>query len=344
MIRSVEFIFRITRNDADYAMLYPIEGSPPTLTLAESKTIRMAMNGVFADPGPDVDFLTDRIRPFVVINGTEYPLGVLLPAKVEKIITQTGHHLRIQAYDQSWLLQTTATESEVYFDTGTKYLTAIDSLLESVGIGLAIVTYNDYSFTRTREDWLPGTNYLTIINDLLEEMNYGKIWFNLDGMAVLAPEPDLLTGRVEHILDEDDVSSLLIPDGSISNDLYSTPNVFVYICSNFENSLLSATAINNSLGSPISVPRRKRKIYSINQVKDVPSADVLQDIADKAMNRSLIHTDTITVSTGILPGFGLNELVSRKIDGELSVCIERGWNMKMAPGGTMTHRMERLAG
>ena len=63
MTRSVEFVFHVTRNDADYAVLHPISGSPPTLFLDESKTIRMSMQGQFVVPGPDVNFLTDRIRP-----------------------------------------------------------------------------------------------------------------------------------------------------------------------------------------------------------------------------------------------------------------------------------------
>ena len=84
MTRSIEFVFHVTRNDADYAVLHPISGSSPTMFLDESKAIRMSMQGQFVDPGPDVNFLTDRIRPEVIIDGIAYPLGILLPAKVER--------------------------------------------------------------------------------------------------------------------------------------------------------------------------------------------------------------------------------------------------------------------
>lgn len=343
MTRSVEFIFHVLRDDADYTVLYPISGSAPTLYLDESKTIRMSMRGQFVDPGPDVNFLTDRIRPEVIIDGVNYSLGVFLVAKVETIITETGHHLSIQAYDQCWLLQTTSTENTTYFESGTKYLTAIDNMLDSVGIGLVMVADNDYTFTRSRADWLPGTNYLSIINELLTEINYSRIWFNLDGFAIVEPEPNPQSSTISHILNEDDVQSLLIPSASIGSDYYSMPNVFLYLCSNFESTYMSAIAINNDMGSPISVPRRGRRIYSINQVNDVPSQDVLQDIADKAMQRSLLRTDSIKVSTGIFPNYGLNDLVALKINGEFSVCIERGWTMQMEPGGTMNHKLERVA-
>ena len=343
MTRSVEFVFHVTRNDADYAVLHPISGSSPTLFLDESKAIRMSMQGQFVDPGPDVNFLTDRIRPEIIIDGIAYPLGILLPAKVETIITETGHHLSIQAYDQCWLLQTTSTETTTAYSADTKYLTAIDELLDAAGIGATLTADNNYTFSRTRADWLAGTNYLSIINDLLSEMDYSRLWFNQDGYAVLFPEPDPQNGPIAHTLDETDVRSLLIPTGSIGTDYFSMPNVFFYMCSNIDSSLMTATAINNDIGSPISVPRRGRKIYSINNVKDVPSQDVLQSIANRAMERSLLRTDTIRISTGILPNFGLNDLVALNINGELSVCIERGWTMQMAPGGTMNHRLERVS-
>ena len=342
MTRTVEFIFHIVRDGADYARLYPIQGSAPSLYLDEGKTISMALRGSFVDPGPDVNFLNDRIRPEVIIDGTAHQLGLLLPTKVDTVITETGHYLSIQAYDQCWLLKTTMTESITSFAKDTKYLTVIDSLLDAAGIGVSLVTDASYTLTRLREDWMPGTSYLTIVNELLEEINYNHIWFDLNGHAILAPEPDTQSGQIQHMLDETDVTSLLVRDASVETDFYSTPNVFVYICSNCDKVCITSTAINNEMGSPVSVPRRGRKIYSVNQVKEVASQAVLDDIAEQAMKRSMLRAESITVTTGILPDFGINELVALNIDGELSVCIERGWTMQMAPGGTMKHRMERV--
>lgn len=342
MTRTVEFIFRVVRGGSDCAELHPIQGQTPSLYLDGNKTISMALQGSFVDPGPDVDFLTDRIRPEVVIDGIAYPLGLLLPAKVETVITETGHHLSIQAYDQCWLLQTAMTEEISSFASGSKYIDAINSLLGSAGIGLALITDCSYTMTRLRQDWLTGTKYLTIINELLDEINYNHIWFDLNGYAVIAPEADPQTGQISHTIDELDVKSLLIRDASVGTDLYSTPNVFICCCSNFDQTSITATATNNDLGSPISVPRRGRKIYSVKQVKEVASQEVLQQIADLELQKSLLRTESITVRTGILPNFGINELVALNINGETSVCIERGWTMQMTPGGTMTHKMERV--
>ena len=342
MTRTVEFVFQVTRDGADYARLYPVQGKGPSLYLDGNKTIGRAMQGSFIDPGPDVNFLTDRIRPEVIIDGVTYPLGELLPAKVDTVITETGHHLSIQAYDQCWLLQTTMIDTMTYFDTGANYTDVIISLLSAAGIGQYMITPSSYTFSRARFDWLPGTSYLTMINDLLDEINYRHIWFDDNGFAIIAPDPDPQDGDIRHILDETQVESLLIRDGSFASDYYSSPNVFIFCCSNFEKTSITATAENNDLNSPISIPRRGRKIYSINQVDEVASQEVLQAIADQAVKRSMLRTESISVKTGILPEFGVNEVVALHINGEMSTCIERGWTMQMAPGGTMTHKMERV--
>lgn len=342
MTRTVEFSFHIVRDGADYAMLYPIQESAPNLYLDGGKTISMALRGEFVDPGLSVNFLTDRIQPEVVIDGASYPLGIFLPVKVETVITETGHHISIQAYDQCWLLQTTMAENIMNFAINTKYVDVIDSLLDTAGVAASLITDSSYTLTRSREDWMPGTNYLTIINELLEEINYNHLWFNLEGFAVASPDPDPQSAPIRHILNEDDVRTLLIRDASICSDFYSTPNVFIYCCSNFQKTPIIATAINNEMSSPVSVPRRGRKIITVRQVNDVPSQEALQAIADQAMEQSMLRTESVTVNTGILPDFGINETVALNINGETSVCIERGWTMQMKPGGTMTHKMERV--
>ena len=60
----------------------------------------MGLQGEFIDPGPSVNFLTDRIRPILIIDGVEYPLGLFIPVKIGTVITDYGYHLSIQAYDQ----------------------------------------------------------------------------------------------------------------------------------------------------------------------------------------------------------------------------------------------------
>ena len=56
----------------------------------------------------------------------------------------------------------------------------------------------------------------------------------------------------------------------------------------------------------------------------------------------MLTGETIRVSTALLPGYGVADVTAIHY-GELSaVCVERGWTMQLAPGGTMTHELERV--
>lgn len=343
MIRTVEILFRVVRDGADYSQLYPIANSTPTVYLDEKSQIRMALRGDFIDPGDTINLFTDRIRPVLCIDGEEHPLGLFLVASSRKVITATGHYLSIEAYDQCWMMQTIVVDDVFFYYHTRTYMFCIKDILDKTGIGLRLITDTSLGLTRDRYDWLPGTNYLTILNDLLDEINYAHLWFDMNGTAIIAPEPDPLSTPVKHILSENDIRSLLLLDAQAESDYYSAPNVFVAACSNFEKKGINAVAMNDDMNSPFSVTRRGRKIYSVTRVKDVPDTTTLQAIAQKMANRSILRTEKITVKTGLLPDFGLNDIVGLEIDGEMSVCVERGWTMELIPGGTMTHKMERTA-
>lgn len=341
MTRTVEILFRIIRNDADYTQIYPIQGSAPSLIMDGGKDICMSLRGNFVDPGPEVNFLTDRIRPILVIDGTEYPLGLFLPASVQTVVTETGHYLSLEAYDQCWLLRTNMIEDVLSYTLSKTYMSAVKDLLDAAGIGLRLMSNTVVNMGRARSDWNPGTNYLQIINGLLDEINFRHIWFDQEGVAIVMPKADPSTGNIRHVLTENDVRSLLIRGMSTYSDFYSAPNVFVFFSSNAGTAPLTYTATNNDLSSPLSVPRRGRKIYSVTHVDSAPNLATLQALAEKALNESKLQVESITVKTGLLPEFRLDDLVALEINGESSVCIECGWTMELKPGGTMTHKLER---
>lgn len=343
MIRTVEIQFRVVRDGADYSQIYPIEGAAPTVYLDESKIIRMSLRGDFVDPGDSVDFLTDRIRPVLIIDGEEHNLGLFLVCSANRVITETQRYISIEAYDQCWLLKTTIIPEDLAFAQNKTYMYCIKQILDASGIGLRMIAESSKALTRKREDWMPGANYLTVINDLLDEINYSHVWFDLNGIAIIAPEPDPLSTPVSHVLREADAKSLLLLDAQESSDYYSAPNVFVVYCANFDKTGVCASAENDDMSSPVSVPRRGRKIYSVTKVKDYPDIATLKDIAQRQANRSILRCENVTVKTGLLPGFNLNDIVGLEIDGSMSLCVERGWTMELVPGGTMTHRMERAA-
>lgn len=343
MTRTISFRYVIVRNGADYMEIYPMEGSAPTIRMDDGGEIKTSLSGSFADPGDAVSWLSDRIRPEMTLDGVTYPLGIFLAASVRTQETETQRYVSIEAYDQCWILRDTKAESLPYFASGTGYLASVQSLLTDAGISLVDATPSDAVMAEAREDWDIGTSYLEIINQLLSEINYNPIWFDQNGLAVLEPASTPTAANIEHTLDDTVVESLLLPRISTEMDAYQAPNVFVVVCSNADKSAgMVARAENTNPQSPLSIARRGRRIVTVEQVDNIADQTELQAYADRLRNESMISGETIEVTTGLLPGFGVADVVALRYGDLFTTCIEHSWSMQLQVGGSMRHTLEKV--
>lgn len=343
MTRTISFRYVIVRNGADYMEIYPIEKSAPTIRMEDGGEIKTSFSGSFADPGNAVDWLSDRIRPEMILDGVTYPLGIFLAASVRTQEDDTQRYVSIEAYDQCWILRDTKTEGLQYFESGTKYLTAVQSLLTGAGISMVNATPSEAVLSGAREDWDIGTSYLEIINQLLSEINYNPIWFDQNGLAVIEPASTPTAANIEHTLDDTNVESLLLPRISTEIDAYQAPNVFVVVCSNADKSQgMVARAENTNPQSPLSITRRGRRIVIVEQVDNIADQEELQAYANRLRNESMISGEIIEVTTGLLPGFGVADVVALRYGDLFTTCIEHSWSMQLQVGGSMRHSLEKV--
>lgn len=343
MTRTVSFRYVIVRNGADATEIFPTEGSAPVIRMNDGGEIKTSLTGSFADPGDAVNWLSDRIRPEMVLDGVTYPLGIFLPASVRTEENDTERWVDIEAFDQCWILRDTKTEGLQYFASGTNYLTAVQSLLTASGIALVSITPSNATLAEAREDWDIGTSYLEIINKLLSEINYNPIWFDQEGLAILEPASTPTAANIEHTLDDTNVQSLLLPQISMETDIYQAPNVFIAVCSNADKSAaMVATSENTNPQSPLSIAKRGRRIATVLKVDNIASQLELQAYADLIRNKSMISGETIEVTTGLLPGFGVADVVALRYGELFATCVEHSWSMQLQVGGTMQHTLEKV--
>lgn len=247
MKRTVSFRYKVLRNNSDYTELHAI--GAPTVRMQSPGEIKTALSGEFV-LNNDVDWLSDEIEPVLIIDGTEHPLGIYAVATKNDAENATTKSVNIEAYDRCWRLRDTKTEERLYFAASKTYQASIEEMLASCGIAL-------YQFTPTSEtlgvsrEWEIGTSYLTIVNELLAEINYGQIYFNAEGIAILQPEPEISAENIMHTLDSSNVNSLLLPEIEREMDIYNTPNVFIAICS-------SADRANPWVATAVMIIRRVR--------------------------------------------------------------------------------------
>ena len=355
MARTVEFRYVIVRGGADYGILTPAENRAPTLRMNENGEIKTslsadflptvyALDGVHLLPDGEVNWLTDEIRPEMVLDGVTHPLGVYMPATVQTRKTESNLSVHVEAYDRCWRIKDNYSTASTYFAAGVNYLSAVEQLLTACGVALIYKTPTAATLSEAREDWDIGTSYLTIVNQLLSEINYNPLWFDPQGMAILEPASVPSAANIEHTLNAWDPDTLVLPGLSRSTDIYRAPNAFLCICSNADKSgPMVASSENTNPQSPLSTVRRGRKIQKVVHVDNIASQTELQAYANRLLNESMITSETVIVRTALLPGFGVDD-VTAILYGEdlMDVCVERAWSMQLQAGGIMTHTLEKV--
>ncbi len=353
-MRTLDFAFRVLRNGAFFGSLEAPQ-SAAHIRMDDSAQIKTTLSGAFGAKVTDADgnalepdWLSDEIQPVMIVDGTEHPLGVFLPATVTPREESGVKTLQIEAFDRCWRVRDTYAESTVYFAAGTAYLDAVEQLLAAAGIGLILKTPSAAAFPEAREDWQAGTSYLEIVNQLLGEIRYNPLYFTPEGAAVLEPASVPSAENIAHILSDEpepgaDRIDRMLPSITRETDIYKAPNVFVCICSNADKSgPLIARAENNNPQSPLSIMRRKRRIVKVTRVNNVEDLAALQAIADKMRDDSMIGGETIRVSTALLPGWGVADVVGIRYGDLSAVCVEHAWEMDLTVGGSMRHTMEKV--
>lgn len=341
MTRSLDFRYRIMRGGADYGELYPAANASPRISMRSSNAVKTSFSGTFLPPEKDVDWMSDEIRPEILLDGVTYGLGIFRPIKVQRIDDGTAESLSISANDRCWTVRDTRSESRVYFAAGTNYVAAAVSVLTGAGISVINAAATDATLDEDRE-WPIGTSRLDIVNELLTEINYGQLWFDGSGAAMIRPVRIPAAVNISHVLDETKIESLLLPGIQSETDVLSAANVFICVCSNADkDDVMTAVAENTNPQSPLSIARRGKRITKVIQINNISSQEALQAFANRQVSDSMMAGEVITAKTCLLPGFGVDDVTSIRYGDLMAICRESAWTMDLKVGGQMTHTLER---
>lgn len=340
MARTIKVRVYVIRNGARYKLLR--FETPPTITASADALIHMSMAGTFLHDN-SVDYINDQLQPVLIIDNAEHPLGLYVIGTLTRRESATRIEDEIEAYDKSLILQQTKIESRLHFPAGMLYTDCITKLLAMAGITRVDVQSGAASLQTDREDWEIGTDLLTITNQLLDEVNYRHIWFDFEGVAKAQPEKAASADNVTVMYTADKYSTLLA-DSTSKVDSYDAPNVFVVMVSNPDiGRPLTATAVNDSIDSPLSTVKRKRRIAKIIELDNTPTQAELQAYADMVCLQSMYTSEKVTFETAINANHQIGEIVALYGHMLSGVYTETGWNMNLAAGGVMHHTAERVA-
>ena len=350
MSREVKIRFELIRNGAYCAELRAIRRTA-RIRCDSAAERKMSFSAKFAPLARDFDWnpvepnwLADEIRPVLIIDGAEHPLGVFVPTKPDDNVEGPVKSVSIAAYDRTQKVADTNSADLLYWASGTQYLDAVEQLLTASSIETIFKTANSAAFSEAREDWPVGTPNLQVVNQLLSEINYNGLWFDSTGAAVLEPAALPESSEIEHVLDTNDPETRVVAGRfSRSRDYYNAANTFIVICQNPEKAApMRAVAVNDNPQSPISTVSRGRSICSVTYVDNIADQTALQAVADRLRDESMISGEVLTVETGLQPGWGVRDVVALNYHGETSVCISQSWDMELCVGGRMVHKLKKV--
>lgn len=229
----------------------------------------------------DVNWLTDRIRIYMVLNGVQTLLGTFLLSSSGKKIDKIGTVSRsIEAYSTLQILFDDKLETRLQLITGTN---VINECIRLIGTnGLYDITPSDKTLLSDKVYEI-GTSKLDVINELLGVVNYTSLYVDREGKFIAKPYV-LPTDREIDITIRNDISGLVKEEMTDGLDLFNVPNVFVRYTNNVNiNPPLSYTFENNNPSSVASIANRGRRIVDAQAIE----ATSLDDLVAKTKSDAL---------------------------------------------------------
>ena len=342
MMRTVDFRVEILRAGVPIGTLGWSEASPPSISCSSSGEIAMTLRGAFRR-NPDMDCLTDELRPVLIIDGVETPAGVYrVGSRLETHAASGVIYDQLECYDRACLLRWAKLEQRDFWPSGTSYETVISHYLIAAGITRVSFTPTAHTLQSDREDWDVGTPFLTIINDLLAEINYQTLWFDIRGTAMLRPYAAPSPASIAHTYGVHDGAHLVAPEYQTELDLFARPNVIICILENPEYpEPLTATAVNDSPSSALSTIRRGIRIPQVVKVDNIADSTELQAYANRLRDEAMQTAERITLRSGIQAGHNVADTVALIGLEREGIFRETGWTITLKAGTYMTHSLEK---
>ena len=339
-MRTIDFRVDVLRGGVPYTQL--VYTQPPTVYTDCRTSIKMTLRGTFLR-NEKVDYISDELRPVMLADGTEYPLGVYRIVTKSETHTEAGAvYDNIEAYDRAILLTWAKLEKRDYWPAGTSYDTVISHYLTLAGIRHVALVASNHVLQNDREDWDAGTDYLTIVNTLLDEINYDSLWFDSSGAAQIKPYTAPSAGRILHTYGGNGLKALR-PEYTSETDLYDRPNVFIAILDNPEyDTPAVATAENDTPASRLSTVSRGIRIPEVYKVNNIASVDELQAYVNKLRDESMQTSEFVTIDTALIPTHGVGDVVAVVHTGMQGLFREVEWTFPMDAGQYMTHKLQRV--
>lgn len=306
----------------------------------------------------------DLVRLYMVLSDSttvaRWNVGVFALVTPDRKVGETPETFDVQGYDRLMLLNRHV-GADYTVAAGTTYRAALLQAFADAGLSGVLIEGSaaDDTLPATKTWPLVGKNqadpdqtnspvtWLRVVNDLLRAINFRGVYANQDGVFVCEGYKAPATRAPEWTFDADDVDTIVGEDRVLFEDVWATPNRWVFRQTNRPSGAPAATEGDG--------------IYTVNNVSDGPTsqnsrglvwADVIDfeaasqaklvELGDRRVAADLRVTSVLQVSTGPFPGAGHADVFTYRDDaiGERKV-VATEWDMDLA-GGDVSWLWERV--
>jgi hypothetical protein len=231
--------------------LNPLSTPAAEVSHDTSRTIKRQLTmSLGVDDTARVDIVQHRVLPFMVIDGTEYPLGQYRFSDSTQLVFTQGSISSVILLDEMSRVDQPI-ESAVTPATHIGYI-GITSLMRKILNPLGVDYDIESTNITTSSTWQIGTNRGGVLEDLSLEGGFFSPWFNNDGRLqfILAFDP------ADALIDFDWDENQVVHRDSITktNDLLSAPNRFIVISNSTNSETQSSVSMVGVYDVPDSAP------------------------------------------------------------------------------------------
>lgn len=342
--RTVEYDFDVFNNNE--IKVGSLNSASGTITFDSESEIMGTANIRYLRE-PILDGLVEwRLRPALKLKSPKgwlkYSLGVYIMTTPTKTDSTGTASCQASGYDYNLILRDDKVTGGYFVAAGTNYVNAVNALLISAGIKKLKVSQSDATLSVPLE-WEIGTSKLTIINELLSAINYEPIHFDSNGYAI-SKRYEVPENRVAEYAYQTNSNSLILPNGSMTTDMFGKANVFVRYTESPDGVELKSTYENTSPASPLSISSRGRRIVDIESVQDIADQQTLDDYTKRVAVEKSQGEEQVTITTAAMPHHSYRDCLYVSVNGieVRNRYIEYGWSIDLSPGGHMSHRLKKV--
>lgn len=288
----------------------------------------------------DIDFISDRIRPYMVLHTDRgkltYPLGIFLMSSPTKTPNGGSIQRRVECYDKTQILEDDKFDTRYVVQKQTAYTAAVAGIIATAGIIQTDIEHSQLE-TETDIEFPIGTSKLSAINALLEAINYYPCYADSSGRIAIKPYR-LPSERTADATYDTGETSVVAQGAQEDMDMFDIPNKIVRYLENAERDYLIASIQDDNPESRLSTVSRGRTIVDVAAVSDVANQSALDTMVAKLLAERQIY-QTLTFETLNIPNHEYADCLY--IDNkEINVSgkfIETAWEMDLSVGGRMRH-------